>query len=427
MQRQSPRLNSSFRPPVARSLRHVAVGAALLGIWLSTAPLAAQQPSAYAATAPTGNLNWSGPKKISPSQWSQQQAVGAVPQMARAPAFYSPTPAPTPGPMLPAPDAAVYGTPAPPPQPNYGSPVPMDQPAPAPSYELTPPPPMPQQEYAPPPAAPAPQAPMAPTPAPPKQPVSPYQEIITTPPPPPPAAPKAAAPEAVKESEVIVVEETPLPKLWTGSFDLGLNGSEGNTRLFNLRFNTQIKRATPFNELNLKANYIKTNTNAIETANRLFFDGRDEWLAQESPWTIYVHGTTEYDEFQSWDVRISGDAGLGYRLIKTDLTTLTGRVGPGASREFGGLSNDWTPELVFNAQFEHQLSTRQKISLQTDYFPDPSQWSEFRLNNQASWAFVIDQDRNLSLKLSIVDRYASQSAPKKPNDLDYAATLLWSF
>lgn len=381
----------------------------------------AQQPSAY-ATPPGGNLSWSAPK-LSPSQWSQQTANPQVPQMARAPAFASPTPAPAPGPMLPVPDAAVYGTPTPAAPPNYGAPVPLDaQPTPAPSYELTPPPPVARPEYVPPPAArPAP----VPTPAPVQPGGSPYPEIISTPPPPPPAP--VATPDVVKQEEVVVVEEEPLPKLWSGSFDLGLNGSEGNTRLFNLRFNTQAKRATPFNELNLKANYIKTATNASESANRLFFDGRDEWLAQESPWTIYLHGTTEYDEFQSWNVRISGDAGLGYRFIKSDLTTFTGRIGPGASREFGGLSNDWTPELVFNLQFEHQLSTRQKISLQTDYFPDPSQWTEFRLNNQASWAFVIDEERNLSLKLSVVDRYASQSAPKKPNDLDYAATLLWSF
>lgn len=257
-------------------------------------------------------------------------------------------------------------------------------------------------------------------------PMSPYPAIVTPPPPPPPPSAKAVAGDVVKE-EVVVVEEVPLPKLWTGSFDLGLNGSEGNSKLFNLRFNTQAKRATPFNELNLKANYIKTDTNANETANRLFFDGRDEWLAQESRWTIYVHGTTEYDEFQAWDVRISGDAGIGYRFIKSDLTTFTGRVGPGASRAIGGPDNDWTPELVFNLQFEHALSTRQKISLQTDYFPDPSNWGTFRLNNQASWAFVIDEERNLSLKLSAIDRYDSNSGDKKPNDLDYAATLLWSF
>jgi len=34
---------------------------------------------------------------------------------------------------------------------------------------------------------------------------------------------------------------------------------------------------------------------------------------------------------------------------------------------------------------------------------------------------------NLSLKLSVLDRYDSTPHEAKPNDMDYAATLLWSF
>lgn len=388
---------------------------------------------------------------FSPAYWSTQPVpatVAAPPAMAPAlpnPAaaysapYTNPTPSYTapgyppasyPAPSYPAPynSAAANPTPGYPP-PGYAAPT-----YPAPTYPAPTSTAPIYDEYAVPalpPAAPnpyvaqAPPPPPPPLPAPPPPPAAPEPspEVVPTPDPALPADETITIPAA--DATTVVIE--PLPKLWSGSVDVGLNGSEGNTQLFNFRMNTQAKRATPFSELTLKSNYVKTATNSNETANRLFFDGRWERLSQTSPWTFYVHGTTEYDEFQLWDVRISGDTGLGYRFLKNDFTTLTGRVGPGASREFGGPNDSWVPELVFNLQAEHAIGKRHKLTLQVDYFPDPSQWSTYRLNSQASWAIVLDEVRNLSLKLSAIDRYSSNSGTAKPNDLDYAATLLWSF
>lgn len=240
---------------------------------------------------------------------------------------------------------------------------------------------------------------------------------------------------AAKQAEEVIVSETvveagppPAPKLWSGSFDMGLNGSSGNTEIFNFRFNLAATRETDRTKLTLKSNYIRLQSEGEETGNRLFFEGRNEWKFGDSPWSIYAHQTTEYDEFRNWRTRIGMDGGLGYNLIKNDLTTLTARFGPSVSHEFRGPTTDWVPELAFGLQAEHKISELQKLQFQIDYFPSVEDFSNYRMNTQASWEIVLDKVNNLSLKLSAISRYDSTPDDGQgPDDLDYAATLLWAF
>lgn len=238
---------------------------------------------------------------------------------------------------------------------------------------------------------------------------------------------KKVAEIVVSETEEVVVPPA-VPKLWSGSFDLGLNGSSGNTDLFNLRFNLAAIRETESTKLTLKSNYIRLQSDGEEAGNRLFFEGRNEWKFGESPWSIYGHQTTEYDEFRNWRTRIGMDTGLGYALIKNDFTSLTARFGPSVSHEFRGPTTDWVPELAYGLQLEHKLNELQKLMFQIDYFPSLLEFKDYRMNTQASWEIVLDKVNNLSLKLSAISRYDSTPDDGQgPDDLDYAATLLWAF
>ena len=150
-------------------------------------------------------------------------------------------------------------------------------------------------------------------------------------------------------------------------------------------------------------------------------------LVEDSLWTLFVHGTDDYDEFRPYDIRVTMDAGVGRKLIDTDRTSLLGRFGAGFSREVGGPSDEYVPELAFGLDIDHKINDRQKLSATVDYMPDASKFTDSRINARLSWEVLLDEEANLTLKVSLLDRYDSTPNDARPNDVDYAIVLLWSF
>jgi len=237
----------------------------------------------------------------------------------------------------------------------------------------------------------------------------------------------AAADAAAADARVIDPKPEPPPKIWDGNFELGLDGSEGNSQRLNFRCGVEAKRKTDHDVLKLDLDYHKNTSHLEETAHRAYLDWRYEWLFQESAWTWFAHGTVDYDEFKAFDVRVSIDAGLGYQFLDTEKTSLLGRCGGGWSREVGSPDEDYVPEATFGSEFEHAFSKRQKLTASVEYTPDVSDFRDFRFKTKAGWEFLLDEEMNLSLKFSVLDRYDSTPHDAKANDVDYSVTLLWSF
>ena len=250
-----------------------------------------------------------------------------------------------------------------------------------------------------------------------------------------PATEEEVADELIEEPLLVEVEP---PKawyyapidwfdLWEGNIELGMSGSNGNSETINYLLGLDAKRETEWHVLDFDLKYDRKSANSIETAHRLFGEIRWELLFEDSSWTWFFHETTEYDEFTAYDVRLSYDTGLGRCLIKDDDTSLLARAGAGLSHEIGSPKDDMVPEAVFGLEFDHKLNERQKFSASSEYSPDVTDFLDYRLKSRASWEVLLDEDTNLSLKVSILNRYDSTPHGKKPNDLDYTLTLLWSF
>lgn len=212
--------------------------------------------------------------------------------------------------------------------------------------------------------------------------------------------------------------------VWDFGAEMGLNGSSGNARAFSILAAFNGKRKTEGNELEWDLKYGKSQNDGIETQHYALFNSRWDWKFAPV-WFLYNKNNLEYDEFKAFDVRLVLSGGLGHHFVKTESTTLTGRWGAGVSREFGGPDNSWVPEANLGADFEHQLSRRQKLKLTTDYYPSWEDFRDYRLVTNAHWEILLDKETNLSLKLGAVDRYDSTPNGAKPNDVDYFATLLW--
>lgn len=216
-------------------------------------------------------------------------------------------------------------------------------------------------------------------------------------------------------------------KPWEGSAELGLNGTEGNSQTFNIRSGAKAKYSQPWVEQVYEIIHVDNSADGVKTASNGFFDGRVTFPFSGTPWSYFLHGRVEYDEFRDYDLRLSGDTGLAYDWWKTDLSKFQTRAGLSTSREIGGLENRFQPELTFGADLSHKFDDRQKVSVTIDYYPTVDDWQDYRINTNASWEIVVSQAWGLSAKLSVIDRYDNTPQGKRPNDLNYAALMLWAF
>jgi putative salt-induced outer membrane protein YdiY len=215
----------------------------------------------------------------------------------------------------------------------------------------------------------------------------------------------------------------PLP--WDTGIELGINGSSGTSDSLSIQTGGYIKRESRFSKLDLDVDYNRTTSGGVRTQDNAQFDVRNDWLLDErSPWTLFGSGNVFYDQFAAFDVQTNANSGIGYRFVHVPTIDVIGRVGAGASREFGGPDDDWVPEALFGAEYSQQISTTQKFYAKLDYFPEWDEFGEYRLVADAGWEIELVQPENLSLKISANDRYDSTPNGAEPHLVNYSVLLL---
>ncbi|MCU0703280.1 MAG: DUF481 domain-containing protein [Fimbriiglobus sp.] len=246
---------------------------------------------------------------------------------------------------------------------------------------------------------------------------------------PPPAVnfdPPPPAPLATVDGGGLLPSERPA-KIWSGGGEFGINGAEGNSRLFNLRAGFNAKRKTDTNLLVTDFLYTYAQQNGLLTQNQALFNARDEILFPGSPWSLFASTNIEYDDLRAFDFLIGIYGGVGYQVIQTDATDWRLRAGAGAVRQIGGPQDRWVPELVFGTDFTHKFDDRQSIVLNLDYYPRVDNFAQFRVRARAAYQIILDQASGTTLRLGVQDRYDSDPGPARRNDLTYYATLGFTF
>jgi len=217
------------------------------------------------------------------------------------------------------------------------------------------------------------------------------------------------------------------PKIWSGRIQLGLNGTSGNSEQSDLRLAGNIKRETDRSVFKFDSVYTMGTANGEIDEDQLLLESRYEHSFAMTRWYGFIHGTTEYDAFTDWELRVTGDGGISYKLIRNEKTQLQLRIGWGAMKEIGPPDAEWVPEGSYGYEFSHQMWKRHKLTAKTDIYFDMGNYSNYRARSDAGWEMKIDQEGHLSFRLSGIHRYDSTPGTSKPSDLTYAALLVWDF
>jgi putative salt-induced outer membrane protein YdiY len=215
------------------------------------------------------------------------------------------------------------------------------------------------------------------------------------------------------------------PEPWNAGLELGLNGHEGNKSALSIRSGAHMKRVTPCWKLDSSLVYNKNQTNHVQTQHNAKLDARVDRILAESPWTLFSLDNLIYDEFQAYNLQMSLIGGVGRQWLKTTTVDLLSRVGAGGVREFGGVSEHWQPQALFGVDYTHQLSKQQRVAVKVDYYPQWEDFRDYRVVSDLGWQIALDKPKNVSLKLSLIDRYDSTPDGAQPNSFDYAVLFVW--
>ena len=218
------------------------------------------------------------------------------------------------------------------------------------------------------------------------------------------------------------------PPPWTGSAGFGLSLNRGNTATTNLNASFEATHdPKTVNVWKFKGLYLRGKTNGELAVDRLLLEGRYERSLSTRVFTFAQLQFLE-DQFKAIDYLWAPSAGIGYKLVATDVTKFTIDTGLGAKFEKNP-DLDLRKNVVVTAsdKFEHKLSPTATI---TQSFGALWQANEF---GDALYTFTAGIAAGLTtrtqLKVELLDTYATRppTAGVKNNDVALLTALVYKF
>ncbi|MHC4757846.1 MAG: DUF481 domain-containing protein [Planctomycetota bacterium] len=217
-------------------------------------------------------------------------------------------------------------------------------------------------------------------------------------------------------------------KGWSFSADVSLDGSYGNTDEQALRFGMHVGRTQPKRRSNTDFSYYNKVSDGTTSDNKASLGYTTDFLKPESRWFWFYSGRYDFDEFESWEHRVSGHTGPGYNLYKTDAASLDTRVGVGARKEWQSENDDIRPEGHAGLSFKWKITRRQSFDASTTIYPVLSDTEDYRTRSTANWRFLIDREMRLSFLIGLFHEHQSIVDPgKDKNDTRIFSGIQYGF
>ncbi|TVQ50720.1 MAG: DUF481 domain-containing protein [Phycisphaerales bacterium] len=250
--------------------------------------------------------------------------------------------------------------------------------------------------------------------------------------------PPEVAKDAPAEEPAAPPDPEPDEPIWKNELELGVTGSAGQTQNVRVRAAIRTTRETEANLFRWNANYRLTTDRGNRTENFFTTGVFSEWPFHESPWSTFAQGRFDYAEFQSWDQRLTGGAGMGYRVFdkkrvdedgkESDWLRLKTRAGAGLRKEFGSVDNDFEPEGIFGMDFRWNINSQQRLELASTYFPTLDNLDDYRVVSSIDWTIDLDWFDGLSFRAGAAHEFESQVDPGvRQHDLSVYGTILLNF
>lgn len=198
---------------------------------------------------------------------------------------------------------------------------------------------------------------------------------------------------------------------WSGEIGAGVNGQAGNTDRVALHSRGQVIRETEVDRLRIYARNVFAEEEDRRAANEVL-GGLD--LEVDVNEDLFAFGSLflEFDEFENLDLRARPTAGLGYFLVRTDLTKFKIRVGAGYQHETFDTGATTDQALMeFGYDWEQLTDVWLRLTHSLTYFPTFEGTSDFRLVADTALKIPISEDKLWNIRVGVRNEFDNTPQP----------------
>lgn len=237
-----------------------------------------------------------------------------------------------------------------------------------------------------------------------------------------PDAPEAPeVPDAQPEPQPEPLEEFENP--WEFRARLGFSGRTGQTESVSVRVSASAERDSEDSRLFIEGIYTGERSDGSTSRNEFYGQAINEWKVPSTPWSFFIQGEFDHDQFEPWRNRLGGFGGATYKVLKEKPVTWKLLGGAGARWELGG-ERRLIPEALIGSDLAWTIDDRQELTWRSRVYPNLDHFGDVRLDNRVEWTFVLNNARTLDLNLGLHHKYDTRPGRgSKRSDLRYFGAI----
>jgi hypothetical protein len=234
----------------------------------------------------------------------------------------------------------------------------------------------------------------------------------------------ASAPPADAAAQV----DEPIPSKWKFSLAANANYVDSSDEQLDFRVaGSAVYEDPDVEKLKVDGEYFFRTVNSSTTDNNLLLTGVYDYFFQDSSWLAFGKVQGQMAPLEAWEQRLSGWGGVGYRFFREAPLVLTGKIGAGATREFGGI-NQTRAELYLELAGKWDISEFQSLEASCWIAPEFEDFSDYLLLSRLEWSVTIDPTLGMSFLGGLRYQYQSNvPAGDNPDDLRVYAGIKVDF
>ena len=237
--------------------------------------------------------------------------------------------------------------------------------------------------------------------------------------------------EAEKKASAAAAAAEKAKSPWSGSVNLGLTYSDNSSTNLTLNLGASAKRETKDSVLNMNVQYFYSQDERSTTDNDVIATFDQTWITSDAngqrPWSYFAQGTYQWDEFETWEQRLSPYAGIGYALERTEDLTVDLRLGGGGTWQYEGDQNFIT-QFLFEVNSTWKIDDRSSLTGAVKFAPNVSAFDDYFLTLSAVYKTKLLKDSPLTFNISFLNIYDSEPGiGENGNDLKLVMGLGYTF